>query len=134
MAGHAAIGVGDDLPTGESGIAHRAADDEGARGIDQGRHLTGIDVVALHHRGNHLLADLRGETFLQVDALEVLGGDHHIDHAHRLEAVIFDGHLCLAVGTEVTEHAGAAHLGQPLGEPVGHVDGQRHQFRGFPHA
>ena len=34
VTSHAAVGVDDDLASGESGVAHGAADDEASRGID----------------------------------------------------------------------------------------------------
>ena len=34
VTSHAAVGVDDDLASGESGVAHRSADDKASRGID----------------------------------------------------------------------------------------------------
>ena len=41
---------------------------------------------------------------------------------HRLAVLVLEGHLRLAVGAEVGDLAGLAHLGQALGQAVGDVD------------
>ena len=58
-------------------------------------------------------------------------GDHDGVDAHRaVVAVVLDGDLGLAVGTQVGQRAVLADLGQPLGEPVRERDRQRHQLGG----
>ena len=47
MTGHAAIGVDDDLATGQTGVAHGATDDELAGRVDEHPHVLVIKVVAL---------------------------------------------------------------------------------------
>ena len=42
------------------------------------------------------------------------GNDHGLD-AHGAVVVVFDGHLRLAVGTQIGQRAVLAHLGQPRG-------------------
>ena len=43
--------------------------------------------------------------------------------------LVADGDLCLAVGPQVRQLAGLAHLREPLADPVREHDRQRHQLR-----
>ena len=52
VAGHAAVGVDDDLAAGQAGVAHRAADLEAAGGVDQQPVAGGVDVEALQRPGS----------------------------------------------------------------------------------
>ena len=61
----------------------------------------------------------------------VLAGDDDGVDAQRAVAVVFDGHLRLAVGPEVVEHAVTPRARKPFGELVREHDRQRHQFFGF---
>ena len=68
---------------------------------------------------------------LEVDVLGVLGGEHDgVDADRAVVVVVLDGDLGLAVGTQVGQRAVLADLGEPLGEPVGDHDRQRHQLGG----
>ena len=66
-----------------------------------------------------------------VDAGCVLGGDEHGAQAHRLAVLVVEGDLGLAVGAQVRDDAGPAHLGQPLGQAVRQPDRQRHEVVGL---
>ena len=76
VAGHAAVGVDDDLATGQAGVAHRAADHELAGRVDQQPVVLGRDVEVGEHRVDDVLLDVGLELGLEVDALGVLGGEH----------------------------------------------------------
>jgi hypothetical protein len=59
----------------------------------------------------------------------VLGRDQHGVDALRATVLVDDGDLGLAVGPQVRHGAGAAHLGQALGEAVRQPDRQGHEIR-----
>ena len=127
MAGHAAIGVDDDLAAGQAAVTHGATHHELARGVD----VEGDAVVphpeVLEHGLDDLARDLLVQQFLR-DILDVLAGHHHGVHAHGRDAVVAHAHLRLAVGQQ-EGHGGAPHRGQALGNAVREHDGQRHEHR-----
>ena len=85
----------------------------------------------LRHDGiDDVLANVRAKLFGR-NVVAVLGRNHHRVDAGRLAVHVFDGNLALAVGPEVFQRAGPAHLGKLLAQPVRQLDRQRHQFRGF---
>ena len=62
----------------------------------------------------------------------MLSGDNHGVHAFwGVVLVVLDGHLSLAVGTQIGQSAVLAHLGQLDGQLLSHRDGQGHQLRGL---
>ena len=64
-------------------------------------------------------------------SLGVLGGDDDgVEPDRAVVAVVLDGDLGLAVGAQVGHVAVLADRGEPLGEPVGERDRQRHQLGG----
>ena len=74
--------------------------------------------------------DVGREQAVERDVRGVLGGQHDGVEPDRAVAVVADGDLGLAVGTQVGDLAALADRGQPLGQPVGQVDRQRHQLGG----
>ena len=50
----------------------------------------------------------------QGNVLAVLGGNHHRIHPYRHTVIVFDGNMCFAVGTQVSQRAIITHLSQPL--------------------
>ena len=127
MSGGAAVGVHDDLTTGEAGVAHRAAHYETAGGVDEELGVLG-DVLS----GDDGLDDLLHHGLAQVlqgDVGVVLSG-HHDGGAgeHLAVVVILHGDLALAVGAEPLQLAGLAHVGELAGQLVGHGDGGGHQL------
>ncbi len=134
MAGHAAVGVDDDLAAGQAGVAHRAADLEAAGRVDQQAVALGVQLDALVEQGLQLglhdeLADVGSEQRLQVDVGGVLRGDDDRVEADGLVAVVLDGDLRLAVGAQVGDGAVLTDLGQALGQAVRQEDRQRHEGR-----
>ena len=76
------------------------------------------------------------EQRLDVEALAVLRGDEDaLDLDGPLAAVLVDlvahGDLGLAVRPQVRKHVRLAHLGEPLADPVGERDRERHQLLGL---
>ena len=64
-----------------------------------------------------------------VDLVGVLGREHHgVDPDRPVVGVVLDRDLGLAVRTQVGERPVLADLGQPLREPLGDHDRQRHQL------
>src|SRR5699024_3191873 len=79
----AAVGIHNDFPASEAAVAHRAADDEPAGGVDE-------DAGVLVHQagGHHRLDDVVKQVLLQlghVHVLVVLGGDDN--GVHPLDGV-----------------------------------------------
>ena len=59
VAGHAAVGVDDDLAASETGVAHRATDDEVAGRVDQRAIVAGVEVDGVEDRVDDVAADVR---------------------------------------------------------------------------
>ena len=110
----AAVGVDDDLSTGESRVAMRSADDELAGGVDM------IDDVVVEEV-EHLLAaaclhtwdedvddvvpDLPEHRLVVVEKFVVLGRhDDGMDTQRTVVVAILNSHLTLGVGTQVGHH------------------------------
>ncbi|GHH19520.1 hypothetical protein Srubr_29560 [Streptomyces rubradiris] len=132
VAGVAAVGVDDDLAAGQARVAHGAAGLEPAGRVHEQPVAVGLELDAvlgepLQRVLDDVLADVGGEQGVQVDAGGVLGGDDHGVQAYRFGTLVFDGHPGLAVGAQVGHGAVLADVRQPPGEPVGRLDGQRHQ-------
>ena len=92
------------------------------------------DLGAKHfgkHRFDHVLAQL-GEQPVMVDFGIMLGR-----HQNRVQTdrpvllVVFDGHLGLAIRTQMRDDTVLAHLGQAEGQPMRQIYRQRHQRFGL---
>ena len=127
MGGAAAVGVHDDLAPGQAGVALGTAYDEAAGGID-----VDFGVVVEQLLRDHVaddVADHVAADHVERGLRRVLGGeDHRVDTHRTAGLVIFDCDLGLAVGPQIVEKTGLAHLGQAAGHPVGQRDRQRHQL------
>ncbi len=89
VAARAAVGVDDDLASGQTGVAHWPADDEGACRVDEELSLTADEFGALEHRPNDLALDVGVQLGLR-DLPFVLRGEHDgldADGAVVIEAV-----------------------------------------------
>src|SRR5690606_24701427 len=129
VAGHAAVGVDDDLAAGQAAVAHRAADDELAGRVDV---ELGVLVQQFGRQG--VLDDQLHDRFLQVilaDFRVVLRGQHHGVDAHHLAAFIAAGDLALGVRAQPRQQAGLAGLGLALDQAVAEHDGRGHQHVGL---
>ena len=128
MTAHAAVGIDDDLAAGKSGVAHRSADDETARGVDV---VLGIRVQKLRRNDglDDVFQDLRTQCFIGYVFI-VLGGDHDgIDTAGLAYLCILHRDLALAIRAQIRHQPGLANLRQLGGELVRQRDWQRHQLR-----
>ena len=125
MAAHAAVGVDDDLPAGDAGVAHGAADDEAAGRVDVELGLL-VEQPLRQRLGDDQLAD-RLVQLLVGDLLGVLGGDDHRVDADRL-AVAYSTVTWLLPSGRRKSSAALADLGELPGHGVGVLDRHRHQL------
>ena len=128
VAGHAAVGVDDDLAAGEAGVADRAADHEAPRRVDEEvlAQLLLVVEVLRQDRLDDVLPQVLGDQ--RLGALAVLGGDQQLLDLDRAAVEVADRDLRLAVGAQVRHDLGLAHVGEALGELVRERDRQRHQL------
>ena len=126
----AAVGIHDDLTTGQAGVALRAAHNKAAGGVDI---VLGVLVQQLGGDGG--LDDLFhhvGAQLFHADSLAVLAGNDHGVHTHGLVVfIVLHGDLALAVRTQIIHLAVLAHFGQALGQLVSQADGHGHQLGGL---
>ena len=127
----AAVGVDDDLAAGEAGVAHRAADLEAPGRVDQQLVVGDVEAEWRQLRLHDVFADVGGEQGVEVDVSGVLRADDDGVEPDGLAVLVADGHLGLAVGTQVTDQALLADRGEAAGEAVGQRDRQRHQLGGL---
>ena len=113
----AAIGVHDDLASGQTAVTMRAAYNKASGGV-----YKVLGLVIQQFIGNdgldHIFQNV-GTDLLGADIRRVLVGDDDGVDAAGLVVHIFHSHLGLAVGTQIGESAVLAHLSQTLGELVG---------------
>ena len=103
VAGHAAVGVDDDLAAGQAGVAHRAADLEATGRVDQQAVAVGLQAELGELGLDHVLPDVRGQQRVDVDVGRVLARDDDGVEPGRLAVDVLDGHLGLAVRPEVAD-------------------------------
>ena len=119
MGRGAAVGVDDDLAAGQPRVAHRPADHELAGRVDVDE-VTGAEAALVveirrQDRAQDVIDQVGLDQRLGVEAVAVLGRDQHpLDLDGALVAVLVHlvahGHLGLAVGPQVRQHVGLAHL------------------------
>ena len=136
----AAVGVDDDLAAGQAGVAHRAADHELPGRVDEDEVLVLETLLVVERvrqdRMEDVLDQVGLDQRLRVEPVAVLRRDEDaLDLDRALAAVLVDlvadRDLRLAVGPQVREHVGLAHLGEPLADLVRELDRQRHQLVGL---
>ncbi len=119
------------------GVAHRPADHELARRVDvdevAGAEAALVVEIRRQDRAQNVVDQVGLDQRLGVEAVAVLGRDQDtldLDGAlvAMLVHLVAHGHLGLAVGPQVRQHVGPAHLGQPVGDPVRELNRQRHQL------
>src|SRR5262249_61063960 len=103
VAGHAAVGIDDDLSSGETGVAVWTADHEAAGGIDEKTGATIVQPGPLEDRLDDRLDDALTDRALgelpRAVSLGMLGRDHHRANANGAIALILDRHLGLPIGS-----------------------------------
>ena len=130
MAGRPAVGVHDDLASGEAGVGVRAAELELPGGV--GQDLVAVLGELAGTSGAITWSRRSGRSSVSRSIFgAVLGGDEDGLEADGAAVLVVEGDLGLAVGAQVRQHAGLAHLGQALRQPVGQPDRHRHQVVGL---
>ncbi len=89
------------------------------------------DVVEVlrEDRLDDVLEKVRVDDALQIGAVCVLCGEHHLGDLDRLAALVAHRDLRLPVRAKVRQDVGPAHFGEPPRQLVGQRYGQRHEFR-----
>ena len=129
VPGHAAVGVDDDLATGEATVGVRATELERAGGVDE--HLVVVAGEHLGHGGlDHVLDEVVAHLAVDVDAGAVLARDQHGGERLGPAVLVDDAHLRLPVGAQVVEDAFLADRGEAAGETVREPDRHRHEVVG----
>ena len=135
VAATAAVGVDDDLASGQTGVSVRTTGvGKAARGVDVDGGLA-LD----HQRGrddgandvlDHLLANKRLLGFFGAvlgDHVHVLNGDHDVVGVDRLTVItVHQGDLRFGVGTGPRKRPVEAEFADPPSQRLGKGDGERH--------
>ena len=123
-----AVGIDDDLATGQAAIAVGTTDDEIPGGVDV------IDDIWSDHLGwQARLDDLLNDILFDLGVghiRRVLGRDDDVVDPDRLVLIVDDRDLALGVRTQPVDVLVEASFGQSVGDAVRKGDGQRHQFFG----
>ena len=133
MRAGSAIGVDDDLAPRQAAVPLWAPYDKAAGRVDQ---VLGVDEPFRRDDG---LDDLLDDGFVEfglhpvahTHVRMVLAGDDDGLDAVGLAVDIAHGDLCLGIGAQEGQCTTLAQGGLPLHQPVGIVDGRRHEFRSF---
>ena len=126
----AAVGVHDDLPPGQTGVAVGAANDEIAGGVDVDMgDILNPEAVTLQNRGDYILPDIFSQRLdWEIRAVHD-GDDHGVDSHHVALLVEFHRDLGLSVGAKQVRLVDA--LGQAAAKGAAEGGRQGHQFRGL---
>ena len=129
MTTHAAVGIDNDLPSGQARVALRSADDETAGRVDEV-----LRSFVEQFAGQNLFNDFLDAKFFDgsvFHVVRVLCGDNHIGDTHGLVVDVLDGYLALGVGPEPLDFAALANAGQLTTNLVRIHDRRGHQLRRF---
>ena len=121
MAGLAAVGVNDDLASGEAAVADWATDHKVAGRVDEQIAAKLLGVVHPLGKDWHddMLPEIIGDAAgWRVGTLIVLSRDQNFLDRHRALVDIADADLRLAVRPQVVERAVLANFGQFFSEPM----------------
>ena len=129
MAAVAAVGIADELPSSDPGVRCRTAHDESARGVDE---ISGVFIYhGFRQRGQDHLVHQGEAQFVQGNGVRVLGGKDHSVDPNRDAVFIFQGDLCLSIGSQKGHRPHVPHIGKALAEEGGKLEAQRHQGWGL---
>ena len=131
MTAHAAVGVDDDLATGQAAVRLGTALHEAPGRVDEQTITVAGKAVLLQYRPHDFLVHFLTDGFV-FDVVRVLRRDHHGVDAVRLAVHVFDRDLGLAVGANPrARRLVAAHPREALRETVRQEDRERHQDVGL---
>src|SRR5690606_4382168 len=99
VAARAAVGIDNDLATGQPGVTHGAANHEGARRVDEELGVAAHELCAFEHGTNDLALNVSVQLRLR-DLPLMLGGEHNGLDADRTVAVVTDCDLRLPVRSQ----------------------------------
>ena len=129
MAGHAAVGVDDDLAAGQPGVGVGAAQLEDAGRVGEDAQALGVEV-GRQQRVDHVLGEVGQQLLLEVDPAGVLGRDQHGVDPHRAAVLVDDarpGSCRRDAGRAATPTRRT--WARRSDEAVGQPDRQRHEVR-----
>ena len=127
MTSCAAVGVYDDLPSGQTAVALRTAYHETSGGVDEILSVF-VQQFCRDHSRDHIVHHVTANG-LQSHICSVLGGDDNCIHTNRLVPIVFHGDLCLAVRAEISQCLILSQFCQLFAQLMGQRNCQRHQFR-----
>ncbi len=130
MARHAAIGINDDLATGQASIGVRTTQLKGSSWVDEN-----LQVIRHKCGGDQGVDDVFNEVWfdqcLGIEAWLVLSRYEHRTKGNRLAIFVIKGHLSLAVWTQVWKHARLANLRKAVRQTMRKPDRNWHEVFGF---
>ena len=129
MTAHAAVGIHDDLATGQTAVALGSADDEASGRVDQEFRLRSQQLFR-----QNFLNDLLDDELLDLcvfDTGGMLGRDDNVGDGHGFAVLVNNRDLTLGVGAQPVDGAALAQAGEFAAQMMGEHDRSRHEFRGF---
>ncbi len=127
MASASAVGVHDDLASGDAAIGLWPAQLETARRIDVILCVL-VDESLRQHREHDVLDDLVAQVAV-LDARRVLSGDQHRVNPLGLVVLVFNRHLAFAVRPQPGQLFRPAHPFELRRQLVSELNRHRHQLR-----
>ena len=133
MRAAAAVGVDNDLATGQAAVALRTAHHEAAGRVDE--ELCALKPFGGHHRTDDVFNDSFDEFGLHAHAVapfgRVLSREHDRVGCHGLAVFVAQRHLTLGVGAQVGHCAVTAQLALTQHQLVSVINGCGHERGGF---
>ena len=130
VTGISAVGIYDDLASGQTGISVRSADNETAGGVDE-EFCICIYHLCRKNRIKNIFFDVFMDLFLCHIRIMLCGQYDSIQTNRFVVFIIFNSNLSLSVRTQILQSAVFADFGQLQGQFVGQSDGIGHVLFGF---
>ena len=128
VTGISAVGVYDDLTSGQSAVSVRSADNETSSRVDEELGVC-IYHVCRENRIENIFLNVSMDLFLG-NFLTVLGGKNNSFQTKRFAVlIVLYGNLGLSIRTKVRKRTVFTNVGQSLCQFVSKRDGVRHQLR-----
>ena len=123
---HAAVGVDDDFPSGETGVALGTADHEASGRVDE-KFRRGVEEILRDNLADHV-GDEEAPDLVIFYIFRVLGRDDDVRHADGPTVLIKNGNLAFCIRAQPLDLAAFADAGEFASEAVGEHDRCRHEF------
>ena len=130
VARHAAVGINNDLATGQSGVAHWPTDDELACWVDVIQRVF-VKPCSGKHGLNNQFHDRFSDSGLTDTRVMLCRQHHRVDGAGFTIGAILQRHLAFRIGPQPGQFAGFAQLRLALYQPVGVINRCRHEYVSF---